>query len=318
MNRLHSYHSAGSLLIDHSRDIGARDIAAMSAADKKNILFAEARSRFTIGFEIEKSNVTTMPRGEDLEFPLFACCEADGSLPYEGGEGVTNILPLVGKSMLRTKLRNEIIAARPFLDLPVNQQCGGHVTVRVEGMSSEELFDACRPFMGILYAIWRHRLKNSFCRGDIFYTGNRSAAGLHVNNPSKYRICKKRGNGMIEFRFPSAIRTTEALLVRYDLFYALLDCAANDKSPAVFRRMVKPILSRMYRNDSDKVSEMMRLGSRFNAMLASRTINAAVMEFVDPDGQLQQHYTDSARAQLRAARNRAQQARSAIYQRANS
>ncbi len=293
------YHFAGGVLVDHSREIGRADIAAMSAADKRNIIFDGARSRFTIGFEIEKSNINGLT-GSDLEFPLFACTERDGSLPYNGGEGVTNILPLVGKSLLRTKVRNEIIAARPFLDLPVDYTCGGHVTIRVDGMTSDELMEACKPFVGLLYSLYKSRLTNQYCRGDLFFTGNDVADGLRVGSPSKYRICKKRGNGMIEFRFPTSFKSVEALLCRYDLFYVLCDCAANGKTPASFRKAIKPILMRMYGNDAAKVADVLRLASRFNMMITSRTINESVRSYVDPCGDLASHYTDSARAGQRA------------------
>lgn len=306
------YLRRGGNIIDHSRNIGQRDIAAMSHNDKKNIIFGEARSRFTIGFEVEKS--ASELRSGDL--PFLAFLESDGSLSRTNShipacEGVSNIMPCVGPSLLRTKVRDAISECRYLLDLPTNRTCGGHVTVKVDGMSSEELLAAMRPFAGVIYSVWKNRLAEYYCANDIFFSGCARAAGRHGNSSgdpqTKYRVCKIRGNGMVEFRVPSAVRSVESLLVRYDLFYILLDCAANGYSNRTFRKRVKPVLMRMYASHATteaKVDAVLRLAKSFQTMISTRTVNTNVRRWVDPQGDwLQPYYNSTALSELRRSRN---------------
>ena len=79
-------------------DATAEDVNGLSASDKLNV--DGNKAKFAIGFEVEK---TTLRRGAVMEYPLFKGFERDNSCGYEA---VTHVLPLVGRSMWRTKVFN--------------------------------------------------------------------------------------------------------------------------------------------------------------------------------------------------------------------
>jgi len=86
----------------------------------------EIESRFMIGFEIEK---TSFHRRAVMEYPLFKGFETDSSC---GVEAVTHVLPLLPKSIWRTKVFNMFVEAKKIISdeySPSNRNCGGHITL---------------------------------------------------------------------------------------------------------------------------------------------------------------------------------------------
>ena len=123
----------------------------------------EIESKFTIGFEVEKNS---FHRNAVKEYPLFSHFETDGSC---GVEAITNVLPLIGRSVWRNKILSMFSEARDIVNdefSPSNRDCGGHINLAVKGMSGDELADALRPFSGIIYALYRFRLKRSWCQAN--------------------------------------------------------------------------------------------------------------------------------------------------------
>ena len=93
--------------------------------------------------------------------------ETDGSC---GVEAITNVLPLIGKSVWRNKIFNMFSEAKNVIDdqfSPSDLECGGHINLAVKGVSGEELADAIRPFSGIIYALYRFRLRRTWCQSYI-------------------------------------------------------------------------------------------------------------------------------------------------------
>ena len=255
----------------------------------------EIESKFTIGFEVEKNS---FHRDAVKEYSLFSHFETDGSC---GVEGVSNVLPLIGKSVWRNKILNMFSEAKYVLEdefSPSDINCGGHINLAVKGMSGGHLADAMRPFSGIIYALYRFRLKRSWCESNIFmdvdaenWEGGRGS--------SKYQVCRIESN-RIEFRLPSKVSSVSDLNLRYRLMYEIVNYAVNNPN-GTHRGLLgklKPILMMMYNNDADKVAKVMELSKEFRKMLMTRKINHAVQPFIDKFGRLSHLYTRSLKADM--------------------
>jgi hypothetical protein len=255
----------------------------------------DIESKFTIGFEVEKNS---FHRDAVKEYSLFSHFETDGSC---GVEAVSNVLPLIGKSVWRNKVLNMFSEAKNIIEdefSPSDINCGGHINLAVKGMSGGELADAMRPYSGIIYALYRFRLKRSWCESNIFmdvdsdnWEGGRGS--------SKYQVCRIT-HQLIEFRLPSRVSSVSDLNLRYRLMYEIVNYAVN-KPNGTHRGLLsklKPILMMMYNNDTDKVAEVMELSKEFRKMLMTRKINHAVQPYIDKFGRLSHLYTRSLKADM--------------------
>jgi len=254
----------------------------------------EIEARFTIGFEVEKNS---FHRDAVKEYPLFSHFETDGSC---GVEGVSNVLPLIGKSVWRNKVLNMFSEAKYIVDdefSPSNSQCGGHINLAVKGMSGGHLADAMRPYSGIIYALYRFRLKKSWCASNIFMDVD-SENWEGVDDSIKYQVCRITNN-IVEFRVPSRVKSVADLNLRYRLMYEIVNYAVNVKGThRGLMSKIKPILMMMYNNDADKVSKVVELSKEFRKMLLTRKINHAVQPYIDKFGRLSHLYTNSLKADM--------------------
>ena len=155
----------GAPSIDRSK-AHRSDIVGLSNYDRKNVLDSD-EARFTIGFEIEKNR---LHRNSLREYPVFARFEYDASCGFDGSvrghEAITHILPLIGRSLWRTKVYNMFNEANNIIDdvySPSNTKCGGHIHLACKGMAPYELMERVRRFSGVVYALYRKRVGNYFC-----------------------------------------------------------------------------------------------------------------------------------------------------------
>ncbi len=249
------------------------EINGLKSDDRRNVHFngVDHESKFTIGFEIEKNE---LHRDAVKEYPLFCGFETDSSCGYEA---VTHVLPLVGRSMWRTKVFNMFVEAKHIIEdeySPSNHKCGGHITVAVAGMNGETLRRKLAPYSHILYSIFRHRLSNHYCCGN-----------LRMDTPpyeQKYVVCKSTGFG-VEFRLPSRVQSVKQMMRRYELMYVMLDFAINkaDAPISSFHNAVKPILMSMYDQDAEKVAKIIALGKEFRKFLAGGKITKKTVGYFE-------------------------------------
>ena len=210
-----NYHHSGRVGIRDLNIASKVDVAGLTrVTDRQNI--AEPQnidyivSKFTIGFEIEKSRLN---RGAVREYPLFAGFETDSSCGYEA---VTNILPLVKPSVWRNKVFNMFDQAERIIDdrySPSNADCGGHISIGVSGMSGEELMKKVRNYSGIVLALFRYRLKNSYCRynASMRTRAEREEGNLYISGRhQKYNVATAKSN-CLEFRIPSRVTSVNQL-----------------------------------------------------------------------------------------------------------
>tara|TARA_B100002019_G_C21265277_1_gene599082 strand:- start:1914 stop:2942 length:1029 start_codon:yes stop_codon:yes gene_type:complete len=256
------------------------EIAGLKSEDRTNVSFNgdEYESKFTIGFEIEKDH---FHRDALQEYPLFCGFESDSSC---GVEAVTHVLPLVGKSMWRTKVFNMFVEAKRIIDdeySPTNGQCGGHITLACKGMDGEELTNRVRKFSGILYSVFRKRLVNGFCYKNPFMIADEPHTDYSTTTFGKYVICKNTGFG-IEFRLPSKVTSVKQLMRRYELMYLIMDYAINKPDArSSFYRAVKPILMSMYEKDEVKVDAIIGLAKHFQKMLDNGKVGKATIGWIE-------------------------------------
>ena len=278
-----AYHRKPSFR-DMSKGAKSADIKGLKSTSIRNLieLDGDYSSKFTIGMEVEK---TQLSRGAVKEYALFCGFERDSSCGYEA---VTNILPLLPKGKWRNKVFNMMFEARKVIEdaySPSDRRCGGHITVAVDGMTGAELHQALKKNCGIIYALFRKRLSNNYCRANM--TMNPAGEEWMYGTGGRYCTALVK-EYCLEFRLPSRFQSVKQMMRRYELFYELLDFSINNPngSHSSFLKRVEPIIRLMYEGDAEKSSYLIELSEDFRKMLISNKVNRKVIEFVDPMRQL--------------------------------
>ncbi len=250
----------------------AVDVACLKKADQKAIRFdgQEYTSKFTIGFEVEKNNLS---RNAVKEYELFCGFERDGSCGYEA---VTHILPLLPAGQWRTKVYDMIYKAEKIIDdrySPSDRRCGGHITIACEGLNGSELLSKVRKNAGVVLALFRNRLTNRYCgankRLDPQYYGDR------------YQVALVKGS-CLEFRLPSRFESVKQVMRRYELFYHLVDFSVNNPSGSFdsFIKRVRPVVLSMYNGDTDKADNVLKLAKTFQRYINTGEVDGSIEEFL--------------------------------------
>jgi hypothetical protein len=259
--RVHSYHYKPSPLF-LNKTKGRADVAGLSPkrlSQNVRVFMGDVESRFTIGFEVEKNS---LHRNSVREYELFCGFEQDGSCGYEA---VTHVLPLMPASKWRTKVYDMMHKAEKIIDdrySPSDRRCGGHITIAVAGMDGDDVREAVRKFSGLLYAMFRYRLKNQYC------ADNNRMKEHSYDHHRKYQVALVKGN-TLEFRLPSRVESVKQLMRRYELMYEMLDVAIN-RPNTNFKTWVDkmtPLLVATYDGDADKVEAIKSLAIKFQAYI---------------------------------------------------
>jgi hypothetical protein len=267
-----SYHSKPAPLFlnktKHAIDVSGLKKSEQSKAIKFDGMDFE--SKFTIGFEIEKNELS---RNAVKEYELFCGFERDGSCGYEA---VTHVLPLLPAGKWRTKVFDMIHKAEKIIDdrfSPSDNRCGGHITVAVDGMTGRELRQAIRKNSGIVLALFRNRLSNHYCgqnnRLEDISTGTRYEVALPKNN-------------CLEFRLPSRFESVKQVMRRYELFYELVDFSVNkpNGSHEAFLKRIEPIILSMYNGEDARVKQIMILSKHFRKYILTGVVDTYINRFI--------------------------------------
>ena len=234
-------------------------------------------SDFRIGFEIEKNLFRTEDhdaesRGDHVGyFDLIAGFETDSSC---GVEAVTHILPLASPRSQRRKVVFDMIdEATCIVDSPYDNSCGGHMTITVRDINDGyDIVDKLRQKIALLYALYRHRLKRSYCEHN-------KPAKKESNY--KYSPVHVKSN-KVEFRIPSAIRNTKQLKLRYDLMWKMM--YYTFKRPIGFEeylKRVRPIIKRMYSGNERKVDIIYNIARDFRRYLIAEEVTDLTDQFIN-------------------------------------
>lgn len=290
---VNGYHGSLNALEYHKTRFSADVVGLPKGSNAFNTNTEEGgyKSRFTIGFEVEKNafHRSAMPK----PYALFKGFERDGSCGYEA---ITHILPLLPPSAWRNKIYSMMVEAEKIIDSRFSRAddkrdgvftCGGHVNLAVDGMSSEDLRQALRPYSGLIHAIFEQRLKNRFCGMNLrMQTESEASEWVNVfNRPSygneKYQVCKLKGRGVVEFRVVSKFDSVKQMMRRYELFYLLVDFAINRKGTFdKFLKVVTPTLLSMYDDNAEKVATKLALAKHYQKFINSGVVADEIARFL--------------------------------------
>ena len=277
----------------------AIDVSGLKKIEQRtNLKFdgEDYASKFTIGFEVEKNE---MSRSAIKEYELFCGFEKDGSCGYfasssYGYEAVTHILPLLPAGKWRTKVFDMMHKAEKIIDdrfSPSNGRCGGHITIGVDGLSGEDLRVLIAENSGIVLALFRHRLNNLYCGSNrriqnrYDSTFNSSLSGGSYYYPSqrhyKYQVALVKDD-CLEFRLPSRFESVKQMMRRYELMYELVDFSVNkpNGSHDAFLKRIKPIILSMYNGDENKVQIVFTLAKHFRAFILKGKISPEIERYL--------------------------------------
>ena len=248
----------------------------------KNLEAPEAckEPSFFIGFEIEKRHFVNkwnddIPNevGEEVhDSSLFWKFETDSSC---GVEAVTHVLPLGGvKSKLRKFVFDEFNKEKTLInESPADYTCGGHITVscNIKGYRTGiNLADKIKHNLAIFYAMFRRRLRHSYCSQNTLI--------LLGQNDRHSPVNIKRN--AVEIRLPNAVRNVEQLKNRYDILFKLLKYSITEPiSWRQFKQEIQPNLMKMYNRDADKVNEVLSYADSFRHYLIVRDMKSDIMPF---------------------------------------
>ena len=267
------------------------DVSGLKAIEQRTAILFDGQSyesKFTVGFEVEK---TQLSRGAVREYELFCGFETDSSCGYEA---VTHVLPLLPQGQWRTKVYDMMHKAEKIIDdrfSPSDYKCGGHITIAVDGYSGDELNAIVRKNSGIVLALFRKRLKNVYCgsnrrmqaRNDERFN---SVSGTHAYSSTemhwKYQTALPKWN-CLEFRCPSKFESVKQMMRRYELFYELVNFSVNKPNGSYksFLKIIKPIIVSMYNGDETKVDEILSLSIDFQAFILRDVISPRIDEFLN-------------------------------------
>jgi hypothetical protein len=249
-------------------------------SNKSPINFNEGwkHSAFSIGFEVEKKHFINeggeqaSDRGDYVgSYDFFCGFETDSSC---GVEGVSNILPLGSpRSDTRKNVFQWIDDAKAIIDSPWDKTCGGHITVSFKGCNDGyDIVDKMRQPLALMYALYRYRLKRSYC--------NQNKPAKKENN-AKYSPINVKGS-RVEFRLPSAVKNTTQLKLRYDLLYKMMHHSLERRvSFEVFLQKVRHIVLKMYNGNEHKVDHIYNVAREFRHYLIAEDVGGLVDEFIN-------------------------------------
>ena len=251
----------------------AIDIAGLKKSVQRSAIKidgADYEAKFTIGFEVEKNQLS---RNAVKEYELFCGFERDGSCGYEA---VTHVLPLLPSGKWRTKVFDLMHKAEKIIDdrySPSDKRCGGHITIACDGLTGEELRTAIRKNCGIVLALFRNRLKNHYC-GE-----NKRLENIY--NSTRYQVTLSKGD-CLEFRLPSRFESVKQMMRRYELFYELVNYSVNkpNGSHDGFLKVITPIIVSMYNGDTDKANEVIKLSKHFRAYILKGDIHQDIAQYL--------------------------------------
>lgn len=247
------------------------DVAGLKKVEQKAIKFDgfEYASKFTIGFEVEKNQLS---RNAVKEYELFCGFERDASCGYEA---VTHVLPLLPAGQWRTKVYDMIHKAEKIIDdrySPSDRRCGGHITIASDGLTGEQLLAQVRNYSGVILALFRNRLANRYCgenkRLQVGYSG------------SRYQVALVKG-GCLEFRIPSRFESVKQVMRRYELFFHLCDFAVNNQGGFdTFIKRVRPVIVSMYNGDTEKAEQVLSLSKDFQKFINTGAVSDSIRPFL--------------------------------------
>jgi hypothetical protein len=175
--------------------------------DNKDVL-----SKFTIGFEVEKTEVDGYSNCGDPvdEQPLFVGWETDSSC---GVEGITHVYGLNNLEKFEAHVHGS-----SYVNEPTSQRCGGHINI-CDNTSTIKYWHI-KSWCGLWWAMYRKRLRNDYSGG------NKKVCPYESRNGRYQAIREKTMNGkpLFELRLPNRVRNGDQLIRRFKLSQSWMRC----------------------------------------------------------------------------------------------
>ena len=235
------------------------------------------KSLFSIGFEVEKTEFMNGANNEGDyvgTYDIFEGFETDSSC---GVEAVTKILPLGGpRSEARKEVFKMMDEASDVIDCPTDFNCGGHMTVSFKNLQlygdGYDMANRMRGAMSLIYALYRYRLKKSYCAMN---------KGIKKEDNTKYSPVNIKGR-LVELRLPSRIKNVKQLKLRYDLMYKVMYYSlVKQVSYDVFMQKARHIVLKMYCGDNDKVDMIYSISNDFRKYLVNDEVSAKIEQYIN-------------------------------------
>jgi hypothetical protein len=225
-------------------------------------------SGFAVGFEVEKNSVMGADSEGDRipETNLFAYWETDASC---GIEGITHAYDPLDPDKVES-FRVDVNDARDHVNADCDSTCGGHINISSTNHSPRELMKEFREYAPLWYAVYRHRLVNSYCRND-----KKIEHGTDKYSPV---ITKSFG---IELRLPSRVHSCEQLIRRFE--WAGETCQAI-REGKTFNQYVKScrqlLLNGAYGTDRMKYARVLRLARKFRVWMLDGVADQSIQQWI--------------------------------------
>jgi hypothetical protein len=265
------------------------DISGLKSIDQRTAIKFDGcdyESKFTVGFEVEKNQLS---RNAVKEYELFCGFETDSSCGYEA---VTHVLPLLPSGQWRTKVYDMMYKAEKIISdefSPSDKRCGGHITIGADGLNGRELNLLVRKNAGIILALFRMRLNNTYCGSnrrmeDRDQNEYNSTNGYFYGSSGwhhKYQIALVKGN-CLEFRVPSKFESVKQMMRRYELMYELINFSVNSPKGTheKFLKNITPIILSMYNGNVDKTNEILDYARHFQKFILKNEIHDDIKKFL--------------------------------------
>jgi len=193
----------------------------------KSIDFEGSKTKYTIGFEIEKEDQDVRESiciGDfESDHPLWRK-EDDGSLDSDSGfELISPIFQFDIKKIFQHIESSEIL--KTHIDAKFSHNCGGHINLGHKEKSGAEMFELIAGYTPLLYSLYYGRVDKNYSKG-------KSNEDLKNEN-EKYQAIKIHSN-RIEFRIFSAVPNIKTLKWRCELINLMLKYPTNDIKKAFY------------------------------------------------------------------------------------
>ena len=228
-----------------------------------------------VGFEVEKVRFDDATDTGDYvgTYPFFGGYETDSSC---GVEAVSHVWPLSTDEDVYTEVFKAMEDSSDIIDEEaVDSSCGGHINIsHADYPDSLDLLDKVRTNLAVVYAMWRWRLKNTYCREN---------KEMKKQRHKKYSpVCIKSG-GVLELRVPNAVKSVAQLQRRYRIIAIIMEHSL-EVGPTTFDQLLSKlsnVLWHSYGRDLEKVEKTKDIARSFHKWLVIGDVDSSIEEFVE-------------------------------------
>lgn len=220
----------------------------------KKIKFEKSKTKYTIGFEIEKEDIDVLQSINIQDFEEILPDwrkESDGSLCRQTGYELISPVYQFDINSIFKKIKESKTLVQ-HINAGISNNCGGHINLGHIDKTGSEVFGLVCGYMPLLYALYYGRVDKTYSKG-------KSNKDL-IDDNDKYQAIKIH-NDRIEFRIFSAVPNIETLKWRCELINLILKYPTNDIKKAFYyiETRFNKLLSKHYKGErKEKLKERLK------------------------------------------------------------